>query len=131
MSSPRVRTRQRWILLALLPAVLGTAHARGAGEEVVTDPTRPLNFEAPSTDAAADGRPAPVFSRRFEVSSILIRSDTRIAVINSQRVREGGTVDNARVVEIHPASVILEVNGQQGEVQLHQRSIKSRSQNDG
>jgi hypothetical protein len=74
---------------------------------------------------------ANVFARfnNYEVSSILIRENLRIAVINSQRVREGEIVGNARVVSIGQNSVTIDLDGEARVLNLHGASIKSSAGN--
>ena len=113
-------------VLMLTIAGSGTA-AMVDGEELI-DPTAPFLLEMENTG----NQPlANVFARfnNYEVSSILIRDSLRIAVINSQRVREGEFVGNARVVSIGQNSVTIDLDGESRILNLHGASIKSSTGN--
>lgn len=70
------------------------------------DPTRPSGFNAPTAEA-----PKP--QANFSLDSIMIGDGKRLAVINGQMVREGQSLEQARVVKVTPDRVVLSVNGQQ------------------
>lgn len=96
------------------------------GEELI-DPTAPflLDMEDTGNEPIAN-----VFARfnNYAVSSILIRENLRIAVINSQRVREGEFIGNARVVSIEEGEVTIDLDGQTRVLSLHGgATIKSRT----
>ena len=109
-----------------LMLAMNVAAALVDGEELI-DPTAPFLLEMESTG----GQPvANVFARfnNYDVSSILIRENLRIAVINSQRVREGEFIGNARVVSIEEGEVTIDLDGQTRVLSLHGgTSIKSRA----
>lgn len=110
---------------ALVLAV-NAAAALVDGEELI-DPTAPflLDMENTGTQPVAN-----VFARfnNYDVSSILIRENLRIAVINSQRVREGEFIGNARVVSIEEGEVTIDLDGQTRVLSLHGgTTIKTRS----
>lgn len=69
------------------------------------DPTRPSGFQAPVE------APQPEVS--FSLDSIMIGGDKRLAVINGQMVREGQTLEQARVLRVAADRVVLSVDGQQ------------------
>jgi len=109
-----------------LMLAMNAAAALVDGEELI-DPTAPFLLEMES----AGGQPvANVFARfnNYDVSSILIRENLRIAVINSQRVREGELIGSARVVSIEEGEVTIDLDGQTRVLSLHGgTSIKSRA----
>lgn len=77
----------------------------------------PPPSSAPSARQPAAGGKT---ERAHRVSGIGWQKDAsaRYAVINGTAVTEGGMVDGARVVEIHPDRVVLEENGATREVHL-------------
>lgn len=125
--------------------VLSAAHTVfGAtqNDEVLVDPTLPLAVVMDASGEGEEGAEAGVaagFSLGFpgaggllsgmftsyELSSVLIRGDSRIAVINEQRVRVGDSVGNARVTAIEPDKVSLNVDGQIQTLELYGNSIKT------
>lgn len=91
-------------LLLLLGVVVGSVLAGPV--LALDDPTRPSGFQAPAAEA-----PKP--QANFSLDSIMIGSGKRLAVINGQMVREGQSLEQARVVKVAPDRVVLSVNGQQ------------------
>ena len=88
--------------------------------EVLRDPTAPLVMVA--------GQPQTnLFSlvSSYKVSSILIRPNMKVAVINSRQVRVGDFVGSAEVVDIDKNSVTLHVAGEEQILELYGRSIKT------
>lgn len=116
------------LLLACLPFA-AAQNKEPHPAEVLTDPTRPLLLQAEGSAGILPGLPAIL--ERYIVSSILVRPDLKLAVINSQRVREGERVGNALVTSIERDRVMLNVNGELREFRVHQGSIKSRDGSDG
>lgn len=117
--------KQLMIVLILL-SVLVAFYARGA-EEVLIDPTAPL-FVLP---AEGEGlgidfmNQFPALFEGFELSSILIRENDRVAVINEQRVRVGDTIGIARVTAIEPRHVTLNVDGEIQTLELYESTVKT------
>lgn len=103
--------------LLVLLAALGTGHALGT--ENLPDPTRPATFGAAS--------PAAVKAPSYSVSSVVIGSDRRLAVVNGQTVSEGDRVDGARVVAVLAGGVRLQRGGREFTVELLPRRFKRRS----
>ena len=112
-----------WTLPALLALAMPVWAELVNGEELI-DPTAPFLLELQS-DAPAVNLFATLGS--YEVSSILIRENVRIAVINSRRVREGEFIGNAQVVRIDSASVTLSIGGETRVLELHGAPIKTRA----
>ena len=126
-----MRKRVLHILYILCPAcamalAVNAAAALVDGEELI-DPTAPFLLDMGNTG----NQPiANVFARfnNFDVSSILIRENLRIAVINSQRVREGEFIGNARVVSIEAGEVTIDLDGQTRVLTLHGgTAVKTRT----
>ena len=115
MCKPRYRLRAP--LLPVLLAALGAGNAFGA--ELLPDPTRPATFGAAPRAAAK----APSYS----VSSVVIGSDRRLAVVNGKTVSEGDRVDGARVVAVLAGGVRLQRGGREFTVELLPRRFKRRS----
>lgn len=94
------------------------------GEELV-DPTAPFFLRADRNTPLLNA-----FSslNNYEVSSILVRPNLRIAVVNSQRVRVGERVGNAEIVAIENDRVRISLNGEVREVMLHEGGVKSASE---
>ena len=87
-----------WLQMASLAALLAGQTADGA--QIMYDPTRP------SAGAhAADGGDQPGSSPVLQ--SVMIRSNTRSAVIGGERVELGGKYRDAQVVSITENEVVL------------------------
>jgi len=88
--------------------------------EKLRDPTAPLvmGVAQPQTN---------LFSlvSSYRVTSILIRPNLKVAVINSRQVRVGDIIGNAEVVNIDKNSVTLQVAGEEQILELYGRSIKT------
>ena len=72
--------------------------------QALDDPTRPSGFQAPVQASKPEAS--------FSLDSIMIGAGKRLAVINGQMVREGQSLEQARVVRVTPDRVVLSVNGQ-------------------
>ncbi len=90
-------------------------------EEILRDPTAPLFSTAGSAPQAN------LFSlvSSYKVTSILLRPNMKIAVINSRQVREGDVIGNAEVVKIDKNSVTLQVAGEDQVLELYSGSVKT------
>ncbi len=93
----------------------------GAEEEILRDPTAPLFSTAGSQPQAN------LFSlvSSYKVTSILLRPNMKVAVINSRQVREGDVIGNAEVVKIDKNTVTLQVAGEDQILELYGRSVKT------
>ncbi|WP_126452405.1 hypothetical protein [Sulfuriflexus mobilis] len=85
------------------------------------DPTRPPDFAG--TGADTQQLNAPV----WQLSSILISAERRLAVINGQTVRQGEQIGNARVIRIGATGVTLRNNTETFTVKLLSLPVKSVS----
>lgn len=70
-----------------------------AGAHALQDPTRPNGFQAPEA--------APAQQRSFDLASIIIGADRKVAVIDGQARREGQTFEGVRLRRIYPDRVEL------------------------
>lgn len=92
-----------------------------AQEEILRDPTAPLFSNAASQPQTN------LFSlvSSYKVTSILLRPNMKVAVINSRQVREGDVIGNAEVVKIDKNTVTLQVAGENQVLELYGRSVKT------
>ena len=79
--------------------------------------TRPESASLASQEERAD-------QAALVVNSILIRSNLRLAVINSQRLEVGDLIDEAHVLAIEPGYVLLEQAGEVKQLELHPASLR-------
>ncbi|MCP4044258.1 MAG: MSHA biogenesis protein MshK [Gammaproteobacteria bacterium] len=91
-------------LLLLLPV----------GSMALEDPTRPPDYQ-PLAEVAANPDKSTV---QWSLSSILIASGRRLAVINGQLLALGDTIDEARVVSIEKGLVTLYVGDERVKLRL-------------
>jgi MSHA biogenesis protein MshK len=86
--------------------------------ENLADPTRPLQYSAPA-DAASQ-------SQAIELTSILIASDRRLAIINGQTLRELQTVKGvgAVVKKIEADAVVLQQGDKVWRIALNNTAIR-------
>lgn len=117
-------------VLLLLPALAAhVAYGAAMDDELLVDPTAPLNMSV-SADIEAGGNgilDLDIFGAftSYELSSVLIRAEDRIAVINDTRVRVGDTVGSATVASIEADHVTLNIDGEIETLQLYGNSIKT------
>jgi MSHA biogenesis protein MshK len=83
------------------------------------DPTRPPDFVGVANGAKQSQVPT------WQVSSILISKDRRMAVVNGKTVRQGDQVDSARVIRISPIAVTLRSSVETFTVKLLPAQVKS------
>ncbi len=96
MAANMKRFGQTMFAGALAVLISGNASA-----QPVADPTRPpaeLQSAAPGSDGPATG---PL------LQSIMISPSERSAIINGERVRQGGTYGNSRILKISENEVVL------------------------
>ena len=117
MSSVIRNTRAAPVVVLLCAGLASGVRGATPDDELLVDPTVPLGltFRGNVDDSAAGeeglfGLFGAITS--YELSSVLIRSGDRIAVINAQRVRVGDKVDSAVVASIEPDDVTLNVGGE-------------------
>jgi MSHA biogenesis protein MshK len=91
----------------------------GAARDALPDPTEPpAGVASLVVDAVADPQTA------LDLKAIFFARDRRVAIINDQRVREGGTIGSARILEIAPNRVRLLRDGEEIALELVDPSIK-------
>jgi MSHA biogenesis protein MshK len=84
--------------LALIPLVSALV-LLSAQSHALQDPTRPSGFSTPTSE------PAP--ARAFDLTSIIIGANRKIAVIDGRPRQEGQTFEGVRLRRIHPDRVEL------------------------
>lgn len=89
-------------------------------QESVTDPTRPLGFAGSSGTGVANAQES------IQLTSILISSDRKVAIINGQPLRENQTLKGvgALVKRIDADTVTLQQNGKTWRIALHNTAIR-------
>jgi len=125
----RVTIHEKLCAALLLLCIYGSTTGAVSGQtgrndldlDTLVDPTAPLFL---STTSQPQGNLFNLMST-YRVNSILIRPNTKVAVINSRQVREGETIGNAEVLQIDKNSVTLLVAGEEQVLELYGRSIKT------
>lgn len=128
-------TRAPIALLLLSAHLASTAWSASMDDELLIDPTQPLGmiFRSGERDSGGeDGLGLGLFDlfTSYELNSVLIRSEDRIAVINDKRVRVGDQVGTAVVASIESDHVTLNVDGEVRTLELYANSIKTRVKGD-
>ncbi len=130
---------KQFLIVIILLGLLVVVYARAAeprNDDLLTDPTAPLfptagmgmDGEGSSGNSASDYLSG---SGGYRLSSILIREEDRVAVINNQRLRVGESIGNARVTAIEQGSVTLNVDGDVQTLELYANSIKTLVEGEG
>ncbi|BCA78655.1 hypothetical protein [Desulfuromonas sp. AOP6] len=101
---------------ALLCGLLLLIAASGLHAEPLRDPTRPPRSLAAPTRVET--------TSKWQVSSILISADRRVATVNGQAVQVGDRISGARVLAIAADSVRLRNEKKEFTVRLHAQRIK-------
>ncbi len=116
-------------ILLLLPLLAAhVAFSATMDDELLVDPTAPLDLTSDSVQEEEEGiLSADLFGifTRYELSSVLIRAEDRIAVINETRVRVGDTIGAATIASIEADRVTLNVDGETEILELYENSIKT------
>lgn len=84
------------------------------------DPTRPPDY----TVNIQQTEETPATVTKFNLTAIRRDRDDRSAIINGHLVRVGDMVGQARVLEIHPAEVVLYHDQRRQVVRLYDRLVK-------
>lgn len=105
--------------MIVLIAIFFAAFAQA--QEPVADPTKPLGFSG-----AAAGTTAGNAQETIQLTSILIASDRKVAIINGQALRENQTLKGvgALVKKIDADAVTLQQNGKIWRVALNNTAIR-------
>ena len=107
----------RTVTISLL-ALLMTAPVNAT--QGLADPTRPGKFVAQNEAGEIS------LSEQFQLHSVLISSQRRVAIINDKSVEEGDQVDGATVKRIDKNHVDLVKNGARFTVVLNENDFKQR-----
>ena len=83
------------------------------------DPTRPPDFNAPTTVAADAQKEAPL-----ELQAVFFAEGRRMAIINGERLRLDEDVQSARLVRIERDRVALRRDGKTIELELVETDVK-------
>jgi hypothetical protein len=120
-------SKQVCTTLVLLSALVAYHASAAVDDESLIDPTRPLMFVPVSAEGEGNlfGLFDEVLASNYELSSILIRSSSRIAVINDERVRVDDRIGSATVAAIESDHVVLNVSGEMQTLKLYPNSIKT------
>ena len=99
------------------------------------DPTEPLQLSLKGVDAESLGLRVNLDSllrlaADYRVSSIIIRGEKRIAVVNDERVEEGSEIDGAVVASIDREGVTLTRGIEEFRVELYGASPKKKRVSD-
>jgi hypothetical protein len=89
-------------------------------QEAVTDPTKPIGF------AGGTGTTSGNAQETIQLTSILIATDRRVAIINGQSLQENQTLKGvgALVKKIDADAVTLQQNGKVWRVALNNTAIR-------
>ena len=89
-------------------------------QEAVTDPTKPIGFASGIGTASGNGQGT------IQLTSILIASDRKVAIINGQPLQENQILKGvgARVKKIDADAVTLQQNGKVWRVPLNNTAIR-------
>ena len=99
------------------------------------DPTEPLQLSLKGVDAESLGIRVNSdallrLAADYRVSSIIIRGDKQIAVVNDERVEEGSEIDGAVVASIDREGVTLTRGIEEFRVELYGASPKRKRMSD-
>jgi len=86
-----------------MPFVFALFLFPAAAANALQDPTRPNGFQAPQAE--------PSQQRTFNLASIIIEADRKIAVIDGRARREGQAFEGVRLQRIYPDRVELVEQG--------------------
>ncbi|MDH5572316.1 MAG: hypothetical protein OEY89_11155 [Gammaproteobacteria bacterium] len=105
------------IIIVLCFSAMGLAMQVRA--EQLDDPTRPSGYAKASSDKNRSGK-----SVSWELNAIKIDSENRMAIVNGRTVKEGGWINNAKVIEILPAQVKMQTESGVFIVKLVKQQVK-------
>lgn len=114
------------LLLCGLIGFAGQVAAELIDGEEFADPTQPLMVGAvgESVGLLDFARPATTPSN-FKLTFVRASNTSPMAVINSERVTVGDTIDGALVVSIERSGVTLRINDADSRLSLYSTNIKS------
>lgn len=109
------------LFLIAIPGILAAGLSWPSWAAALVDPTKPPNFQAVA--------PVPVELPKevinYRLNAVKISADSRWAIINGERVSEGGKIGQAQVVQIQPGKVLINYNGQQVTLSLLAHDVKN------
>lgn len=91
-------------LLIALPVVAAKQHING---EYLRDPTQPLFYSVASSPKQA-----------LKLQGIVKRNNSKEAIVNGQRVKEGAAVAGARILAIEEKYILVLQNGSETKIWL-------------
>ncbi|WP_259057514.1 general secretion pathway protein GspB [Methylohalomonas lacus] len=94
-----------------------------AAAESLPDPTRPFGYDTSPIEIVEEDE-LPREQVNWRLSGIRISPDDRSAILNGRLLREGEMVDGAELVEIRPASVLIDFDNKRIRVDLLTLDIK-------
>ena len=89
----------------------------------LTDPTRPVDYLPPS---ALPQNASDEFMN-WHVTAVRIGKNDKSAVLNGKIVRAGDIVDRARIVEIGPGMIVVDIDRKRLELRLHGPNVKTQT----
>ncbi len=104
-------------------AGLAVAAAATLPSDMLTDPTKPVDY----LPASARVQPLPDEMVNWRLTAVRIGKDDRSAVLNGKVVRAGDAIGRARVVEIKPGIVVVELDRKQLDVRLYGVGVKKQT----
>ncbi len=115
----RQKRRSLFATTGLMAAMTLLATSDVVARDALPDPTEPPTGVGPLVvDATADPQTT------LDLQAIFFAAERRVAIINDQRVREGGTVGTARILEIAPNHVRLLRDGEELALELVEPGIR-------
>ena len=129
----------KFIGFVVMTALASTALAANTEEKNrfkgLIDPTEPLQLSLKGVDAESLGIRVNSdallrLAADYRVSSIIIRGDKRIAIVNDDRVEEGSEIDGAVVASIDREGVTLTRGIEEFRVELYGVSPKRKRVSD-
>ena len=103
-------------------AGLAVATALAADSDTLVDPTKPVDY----LPASALAQPLPDELVDWRLTAVRIGRDGSSAVLNGKIVRAGDTVGRARVLEIKPGIVVVDLDRKRLEVRLYGAGVKKQ-----
>jgi len=101
-------------------AGLAVAATLAADSHALVDPTKPVDYVPISAQTLPDEFAV------WRLTAVRIGKNGRSAVLNGKIVRAGDVLGKARIVEIGPGTVIVDVDRKRLELQLHGAAVKTQ-----
>lgn len=110
------------MMLNLAAMMLTLAAVGPVNSQGLTDPTRPSDYLPSSTLS----QPLPDELADWHLTAVRIGKEGSSAVLNGRVVRPGDRVGRARVLEIKPGAVTVELDLKRVEVNLYSRGVSKK-----